>query len=339
MVVSMPIDLRLIFIVGASRSGTTMLSHILGNNEAVLGLNELHFIGRRWSTSSPETWSRDRAVREAAALVAIARRSIWNNEPTAVEVDEAESLFPPGKQQSFAPAAIYEAVLTYLAAEEDVACVVDQTPRNIVDAQFLLEHFPEARVVHLVRDPRAVLWSQRNRWRQRWIGAPHTPFINALRVFFNYHPFTASRLWLAAFRQGKCPQSHPRYIRISFEDIAGQPEDSVRDLSQFLGISYDPAMLNVANVGSSHVQHDEERRGVSTANAMAWKGNLPVADTWICEKVTGTAMDTLGYEREHRRMPVVRLLFSMIRFPFHAAGVVVLNPMVALRMLKFIFRT
>ena len=147
-----------------------MLSHILGNNEAVLGLNELHFIGRRWSTSSPETWSRDRAVREAAALVAIARRSIWNNEPTAVEVDEAESLFPPGKQQSFAPAAIYEAVLTYLAAEEDAACVVDQTPRNIVDAQFLLEHFPEARVVHLVRDPRAVLWSQRNRWRQRWIG-------------------------------------------------------------------------------------------------------------------------------------------------------------------------
>ena len=35
----------LVFIVGASRSGTTMLNRILGNHRAVAGLNELHYFG------------------------------------------------------------------------------------------------------------------------------------------------------------------------------------------------------------------------------------------------------------------------------------------------------
>lgn len=315
-----------------------MLNHVLGNNRVVLGLNELHFVGNRWSTSTAVAWSRDQAVEEAAGLMAVARRSIWNKAPTAEELAEAESLLPSDGQPSYAPAEVYAAVLSHLAAGQRKKYVVDQTPRNIAHGQFLLRQFPEARIVQLVRDPRAVLWSQRNRWRQRWIGAPHTPLRNAARVFLNYHPFTASKLWLAAFRQGKNIEKDPRYLRLRFEDIVSNPEASVRDLCAFLGIAYDPEMLDVANVGSSHIRHDEQKRGVSTASLNAWEGNLPVADLWICERLAGNAMDELGYERKQRRVPIHHLLASIIRFPFHAVGVVLLNPLIALRTIRFTFR-
>lgn len=40
---------KIIFIVGASRSGTTMLNRVLGNHPRVAGLNELHYFGDLWS--------------------------------------------------------------------------------------------------------------------------------------------------------------------------------------------------------------------------------------------------------------------------------------------------
>jgi len=38
-------DKKLIFIVGASRSGTTMVSRILGQHSTIFALNELHVFG------------------------------------------------------------------------------------------------------------------------------------------------------------------------------------------------------------------------------------------------------------------------------------------------------
>ena len=49
-------------------------------------------------------------------------------------------------------------------------------------------------------------------------------------------------------------------------------------------------------------------------------------------------MTELRYEFENTGVPILGLLFSLIRFPFHAVGVVILNPMIAIRMLKFAFQ-
>jgi hypothetical protein len=46
-------DRKLIVITGASRSGTTLLSFILRNNEQVFGLKELHFFGDIWNPEYP----------------------------------------------------------------------------------------------------------------------------------------------------------------------------------------------------------------------------------------------------------------------------------------------
>jgi hypothetical protein len=316
-----------------------MLSHMLGNHPDVLGLNELHFIGRRWNVASDEAWPHQTAVAEAARLLATARRSLWDDSPTAEENEEAARLFAKSEDTEIKPHEVYEAVLTFLATSAGKTQVIDQTPRNIVDAQALLELFPEARVVHLVRDPRAVLWSQRSRWRQRWIGAAHTPLWNAIRVFLNYHPVTMSKLWMTAYGLGTQIQDNSRYIRLRFEDVVTTPGDTLQGLCDFLGIEYDTRMLKVAKVGSSHVRHDASKHGVNAAAATAWQGKMPGADKWICESMVGTQMDALGYHREHDRIPVLGMLLSLIRFPFHLLGVACMTPRLAVQMLKAAVRS
>ena len=149
---------------------------------------------------------------------------------------------------------------------------------------------------------------------------------------------TTSRLWLAAFEHGERLQNHPRYTRLRFEDVIARPQEVIGELCEFLGVEYDSKMLDVANVGSSHNRHDASKRGVSSATVNAWKGRLPAGDRWICEKIAGEKIDELGYEKERQGLPVFGLVLTMIRFPFHAVGVVILNPKIALRMIRFVFR-
>ena len=41
-----------IFVVGSSRSGTTMMGRILGNHSDVFTFKELHFFGTIWTNNS-----------------------------------------------------------------------------------------------------------------------------------------------------------------------------------------------------------------------------------------------------------------------------------------------
>ena len=59
---------KLIFITGASRSGTTLLSFVLRNNPEVFGLEELQYFGRAWDPRrGPRQFTRGEAIAAAAA--------------------------------------------------------------------------------------------------------------------------------------------------------------------------------------------------------------------------------------------------------------------------------
>ena len=55
------------------------------------------------------------------------------------------------------------------AAGKSIPC--EQTPRYIFYARALLEIYPTAQIVHMVRDPRAVMASQKMRWQRRRLAA------------------------------------------------------------------------------------------------------------------------------------------------------------------------
>ena len=51
-----------IFIVGSSRSGTTMMGRILGNHSEIFTFKELHFFGTIWTNNSNQNLSKKQQV-------------------------------------------------------------------------------------------------------------------------------------------------------------------------------------------------------------------------------------------------------------------------------------
>jgi len=331
-------ELPVIFVVGASRSGTTMLSHVLGTNSLVYSCNELHFVGEKWRLSDRASWTRSQATNSAADLLATARRSIWRNLPTDEDRQDAAEIVSKIEADELGPQGVYVATLRYLMRRSGEELIVDQTPRNIYYAQQLLEIFPQAKIIQLVRDPRAVLYSQRNRWRQKWLGADHTPFLNALRVRVNYHPITTSRLWLDAYRIGQAIRGHPRVKQVGFEELVERPEPVLRELSGWLGIDFEGEMLHPPKVGSSDSRHDEKEFGFAADAADRWRSGLPDADTWICQWRTRQARGDLGYDSVRTGWPLIGVLLYMLLYPFHIVGVLLVNPCLATRIWKTKYR-
>lgn len=325
-----------IFIVGSSRSGTTMFNRVLGSHPKILALNELHFIGRHWNIHSKEELGVSEAISKASVLLATARRSLWDEMPTDMEQGEAESIICSGNigKSKWSPEDVFCAVLDYLAQKADKAMVTDQTPRNVLYLKEILSFFPQSKVVFMVRDPRAVLFSQKNRWKQRTLGAKHTPWWNALRVFVNYHPVTISKLWLSAYQHGNEQLSDPRVHMLPFERLVENPMLEVGRVCSFLNIEFYESMLDVSQVGSSNHAHQENVRGISSEVARSWEGGLSGSELWLCQKMNQKAMLTLGYKPIKVKAPLWGLLGQLLKYPVHVVGVMIMNPRLAVRILR-----
>jgi len=116
---------RPVFIVGMMRSGTSLVEKILASHSRVFGAGELPFLARAALPSA----------RQAEA------------DPT-VRVDRETSL------------EVRRAYLADLAGLPQSAPVItDKMPANAVWLGHILTAFPEARAIHMRRDPMAVGWS------------------------------------------------------------------------------------------------------------------------------------------------------------------------------------
>jgi len=326
----------LIFVTGASRSGTSMLARLLGRHQTILMLQEMHYFGALCDpVQADRPGATERMERLAATLLARHHRSLWDSQPTAAERREARALINGLSPQVRSAAGVFTATLRHLAAVAGNSIALEQTPRNIFYAEHLLALYPEARIVHIVRDPRAVLASQRNRWRMRQLGAAHIPVFEMLRNWVNYHPITMSKLWNEANQRALSLQRQKRFLLVRFEDLVENPQAETRRICSFLGITFEPTMLNIPRWGSSNIAHSTRQRGISREVKDLWRECLPAADRSLCEQLTASTMQRFGY----RPLPVrwaarLGIWAKVLTYPLHLVGVISLNPKRAWTLLK-----
>nr|MCR5854169.1 sulfotransferase [Thermodesulfobacteriota bacterium] len=93
---------------------------------------------------------------------------------------------------------VYKFFLYYETKKNKKEIPCEQTPRNLYYLKEIFENVPEAKVIYMLRDPRAVLLSQKNKWKMKFLGHKNMPLKEALRSWINYHPYTISKLWNSA---------------------------------------------------------------------------------------------------------------------------------------------
>lgn len=317
-----------IFIAGSSRSGTTLMSRILNCHAEVHSLPELHFFERLWTPGREEVQSQYELASTAMNVLATAREGFLQKHNPGTYRDEAEALAREtvGAGNATLPA-MFLRVLHHEAGLHNAIVPCEHTPRNAFFVADILELYPEARVVFMVRDPRDVVLSQRGKWRRRKLSGGKIPRREALRSMLAYHPINAALLWRAAARAMEASEADPRVLRVRYEDLLADARSATKQVCEFLGLEWNEELLEVEQQGSSRVRDDVKGTGIAETRASAWR-NAPArerADLALCQRVCHKEMANLGYNPEDMRAPLFHLVAQVLAWPLCSALGVVMN--------------
>jgi N-acetylglucosaminyldiphosphoundecaprenol N-acetyl-beta-D-mannosaminyltransferase len=317
----------MIFVTGASRSGTTLIAQMLGQHDTIAGLREMQYFGE---FCDPRTHPPSHPVDAADAVAAmferqnqgiVASRGRRSSDP---EIPRVLDALPPqaGAAEIFAGAAAGFA----RRAGKSLPC--EQTPRNIYYARQLLDWYPQARFVHMLRDPRGVMASQKHRWRRRMLMADPSRMrrTHQFATWVNYHPYTVTQLWSLATRLALDLERQPRFMMLRFEDLIVDPEARMRDVCTFLGVGYQPAMLDIEHVNSSYIATPTAARGLNHGSLNAWQGKLSVDERALIHRRCAELMERVGYHSEPVAMTGLGPIKLGLRYLVHAGGAALMNP-------------
>lgn len=288
----------MVFVVGNSRSGTTLLGKILGNHSQVFTFNELQFFENDVDAAEMvrSQIARERLVLIGERLLARIEDGVFSTVTPKRNRGRVEALIDRENLQD--PMALYATILAMKTREAGKTISCEQTPRYLFVLDALLDAYPEARAIHIYRDPRAVLLSQKFRWKRASLSdAPRRSRLWTLTAWSNYHPIVTSLFWASAMRKARHFSDHPRVTEIAYEALLAEPERTMSEVCRFLGLRFDPAMLDVPVEGSSTRHDAPDRRGIDQSRIDSWRdGGLTSAEIAICESISGSEMRRRGYE-------------------------------------------
>ena len=318
-----------IFVTGSSRSGTTLVAHVLDRHPDVHALSELHFFEDLWLPSTPavplaapdalalatELLARLRAF----AVTFRARRSAFTGEARALVAATG----------SDAPTALelLQALMTREAGAAGATRAVEHTPRTIFHLREVLELLPEAQAIVVLRDPRAVLASQKHKWRSAFLDGGF-PRRERLRLRAGYHPVTTTVLWRGATLAAERLSGHPRVQIVRFEELVASPWTVVDRLCAFLGLEPDERLLDVQHLNSSYRPAGAARlaAGFEAASATRWRdGHLSATEVYLCQVTAGDAMRRHGYARDPARPSPLALVGHGVGLPLKSIAALALN--------------
>jgi sulfotransferase family protein len=271
---------RPIFLVGCPRSGTTLLSTILHAHPNIGMPPETRFLlpayrGREQFGNLDEPASR-RAVGE---FITGPETNFKDLKLDRGRVIDAVVAAPPTLGSAFAT------VWREFAHDRGATRWGEKRPAYWQDMDVILRLFPTAQVIHLVRDPRAVVASlQAVPWYHR---ASHDA--TALWVVVD------SELRRLGRRLG--PDS---YHRLRYEDLLADPRQQLTALCDYLGEDFDERMLDHVDaagdiVPSRKTWHTRVHQPLDPSRIDAWQRSLTPAQSGLIEVMGRLAMYRNGY--------------------------------------------
>jgi len=276
-----------IFVVGAPRSGTSLLARMLDAHPAIGLADELCFFDIVLSAQSevPELDSPERIARFLELLPRMDHVRFWA---------DGEALIAAAADRLRAdPAPSYARFYRYLmearAAAVGARRFGEKTPWNVRHLEALEALFPNARFVHIVRDPRAVVASKRK--------LPRT----STDVVTNAVKWSIDVAAAGRYRDSS-PERAARLLEIRYEDLVRNPEPVLRRLTDFLGEPFDPAMLTFTEAGTPAFKdqpwRDGVRRPLFDSSLASWRNEFTPAQLWLVQRLTRAGMARYGYTAE-----------------------------------------
>lgn len=317
------IDSQIIFIVGSSRSGTTMMGRILSNNFNVFTFKELHFFNILSKSNFYNKLSADESRVLLAKLLCVQDNSIFEVNRYKDYLLQARKILPKKRYTSFG---VYNFFIDHILKKNNKTIACLQTPSNIHFVNDINKYFSNALIINMVRDPRDVLLSQKNKWKRRFLGASKIPFFEAFRSYANYHPVITSKILQVSLRKTLLLKHNLNFKIVFFEKFLDHSEETLKDICSFLSIDYNKKMLLVPMLGSSTENDVSNKFFLDKSKIFKWKkGGLNSAEIYLSELILKEFMIEFNYQTVKFKLFPPLLIFYFSTLPIKLSLSLILN--------------
>ncbi|MCH5374194.1 MAG: sulfotransferase, partial [Planctomycetes bacterium] len=222
-----------LFIVGLPRTGTTLTERIVSSHSAVASLGETLFL--------PMVLRQESGIESRERMTPEMIRAAADVNPTRI-------------------ANRYLECVDYRLGREPL--FIDKLPMNFLHLGFIARSWPDARIVHLVRNPMDACFSM---YKQVFTWA----------YKFSYSLNDLGRYYVAYDRLRKHWQSllGERLIEVQYESLVTDQEGQTRRLLERLGLEFEPACLDFEKntAPSATASSVQIRSKIHSGSVARWK--------------------------------------------------------------------
>ncbi len=292
----------LVFVCGHRKSGTSLLANLLdGHPELSVYPNDLALLYAYFPDFiASHTDSGERRARLRQVLFTdLTERLERFDPPLTLDVGKMVEVFfaslPDAKLADMGTL-----IARLMAAYQDISGqsagkkvwgVVKETSIEIYAAE-ILEWFPEARFIQVLRDPRdnfAALAAGVKSYYEP-MGEDRNSTLASL--------LHRARLGLRMARLNVVAFGPERYHLLRFENLVNSPETAMKSVTEFLGIAQDPALAAPTVLGASTMGNSFDGEAMCTvraSNAGRWRDRITESEAQTIEFHMAEEMEAFGY--------------------------------------------
>ncbi len=340
-----------VFIVGPARSGTTLLGKVLSDHPAIHITDETHYFDDlRTKMKGRE---KQGLTQEDTELCIRYFRSLshlpygLNGDPEQGKVGR-EELHAMAKQIGKGADAFFEAYCRITASKENKPRWGEKTPRHVFRIRELLETHPRAKIICMMRDPRAVVASYRD-W-QKNLKVPQTvpaPIRARMdeeykRKRKSYHPLIMTLMWKAtasAILKAQADLDTANVYVLKYENLVQEPAKTIQSLCQWIGVPYETGLGDELPMWNSSYTAGFLGTAVEASKAKdRWHQTLTAHEIAVIQTACGRLLADLGYERHPVRLSLLRYAWSWVTLPLAVVRATLANRGRVGRLLPYMYR-
>jgi hypothetical protein len=310
--------MKFIFIVGVSRSGTTLMRRILNRSDQIAISTENHFLGHliptegvRYKFRKFGDLSDDDTVRRLVEYIYSSDfkkgskyRILSKHWHWIIKKVDREDFLQRILASDRSERALFTIMMQMYADYWGKPIMGEKTPAHLRYVPTLMAWFPDGKIIHMLRDPRAIFVSELRRRKETPVTAPFKQLKQFDFLFKFFIMLQTTVVWFESIqRYYKYKRIYPNnYYLLKFEDLVSDPEKHIGQVCEFLGVEFQDKMLEQKVVSRGF---RFKQTGFDAQAATRWKERI---DRWISAWFSfwfGKYLKEFGYVDSKRVLQVV----------------------------------
>ena len=299
-----------IFIVGMARSGTSLLQSILNNHPNIVIPRETGFF---YLTE---------IYQKKSKIASFSKEEIelfWNwyskeRRFTYLNLNKNEvrnNIDKTNNSKNFIN--VLDGVMNTCLEVNNKVRWGEKTPGHEMYLEKIFESYPKAKIIFMIRDPRAVYFSLKNvPWNNQFIS-----------VFI--------KRWNRSVKKFKEYRSDDRVLMVNYEELVNNVNYKILEICNFIGEEYNNDMLknrlsNFETFGKNSWSFKNEfatSRKVDNSSIEKWKNNLNSFEVSVIENYAESEIFTELFQYSNNKFDIkYKLNYKYLKFRYYLLNVV-----------------